>query len=163
MLEAHRHGTGRAFIRGCDGCRAAVRNRRTDPELRSRENAAAKQYRSRPDVQARYAADMRRRRAAEPERFKAIEARSQRKRRYGLSEEDWQRMRAEQGDACAICREVTALVVDHDHACCPGKFTCGRCVRALLCSPCNTALGGFRDAPDLLRAAADYLDQHTGR
>jgi len=58
------------------------------------------------------------------------------------------------GGACAICgeREVGGrrLAVDHDHA--------TGCYRGLLCMNCNMAIGKFRDRPDLLRKAADYLE-----
>jgi hypothetical protein len=46
------------------------------------------------------------------------------------------------------------LHVDHDHI-------TGR-VRALLCSGCNTGIGHLQDDPDVLRRAADYIEQHRG-
>lgn len=50
-----------------------------------------------------------------------------------------------------------AEVVDHDHACCTGTGSCGRCVRGMLCGGCNTALGYVRDDPQRLEALAAYL------
>lgn len=54
--------------------------------------------------------------------------------------------------ACAICAREDNLVGDHDHD--TGK------PRGVLCRPCNLAIGNMRDRPDLLRAAADYLERH---
>lgn len=60
---------------------------------------------------------------------------------------------------CAICaRDIRGrYTVDHDHACCPGRKSCGRCVRGFLCDRCNLGLGAFEDSPRTLRAAIDYL------
>lgn len=65
-------------------------------------------------------------------------------------------MAAAQGGVCAICgngaedTQHGLLHVDHCHD--KGH------VRGLLCSPCNLALGLFRDNPALLRRAAEYLE-----
>lgn len=50
------------------------------------------------------------------------------------------------------------LVVDHDHTCCPGAHSCGRCVRGLICRDCNSAAGLLVDSPNRARALAAYLD-----
>jgi hypothetical protein len=86
--------------------------------------------------------------------------------RYGLTSERYDAMVAKQGGVCAICGQPDTdhhsplLKIDHDRSCCPRNGSCGRCVRALLCSACNTGLGLFGDDPGLLRAAADYLERH---
>lgn len=55
-----------------------------------------------------------------------------------------------QGGLCLLCLQAHAtLCVDHCH-------TTGR-IRGLLCQPCNTALGGFKDSPEMLARALQYL------
>jgi len=83
-------------------------------------------------------------------------------RLYGLSEEQYRRLLAEQKGVCAICRrppQRRALCVDH----CPVT----KQVRRLLCDNCNTGLGLFGDDPVRLRAVAAYLSRarrkDTGR
>jgi hypothetical protein len=49
------------------------------------------------------------------------------------------------------------LVVDHDHDCCPGLTSCGQCVRGLICTLCNSALGMARNDPAILTAMITYL------
>lgn len=80
-------------------------------------------------------------------------------RRYSLTLADIEQMTRDQGGRCAICQQpAKKLVVDHDHACCSkARTSCGRCVRGLLCSRCNVALGYWRDDPQLAIAAAEYL------
>lgn len=69
-----------------------------------------------------------------------------------LTEDDYRRMFEAQGGVCAICREkpkTGRLAVDHIH----GTDR----VRGLLCNLCNPALGLFKDDPNRLRAAIEYL------
>lgn len=49
------------------------------------------------------------------------------------------------------------LVVDHDHACCPGETSCGECVRGLVCHNCNVMIGNAKDNPEILEQGAAYL------
>ena len=84
---------------------------------------------------------------------------------YGMTREQWEAMLAAQGGGCAICAStepggIGTFHVDHDHACCPGKKSCGKCVRAILCNRCNPMIGYANDDPELLRRAADYLEAH---
>ena len=68
-------------------------------------------------------------------------------RNYGLTVEWYEKTLAAQGGGCAICGRLDpcsragVFEVDHDHRCCPGPRSCGRCVRGLLCRHCNGKLG----------------------
>ena len=76
------------------------------------------------------------------------------KRLYGITLAEYEAMMQAQDGRCAICgeRPEERLRVDHDHV--------TGAVRELLCAPCNIALGGARDNPDLLRAMITYLERH---
>lgn len=80
---------------------------------------------------------------------------------YGISLATYLRLLEEQGGVCAVCRGVNQdgreLAVDHDHGCCAARNACGKCVRGLLCSSCNLALGLLREDPAILDAGAAYL------
>jgi hypothetical protein len=41
--------------------------------------------------------------------------------------------------------------IDHDHGCCPGSYTCGQCIRSLLCVNCNK----------MARSAVEHVDWAT--
>lgn len=68
-------------------------------------------------------------------------------KKYKLSEEEYYRLIA---TGCAVCSETENLCIDHDHSCCPGVFTCGNCIRGVLCRRCNTVEGMFKNNPELL-------------
>lgn len=86
---------------------------------------------------------------------------------YGIGEEQYQELLASQGGRCAGCRRATGaskrLAVDHDHSCCPGPKSCGRCVRGLVCSTCNDVLAHFRDDPYAFERMASYLRDWPSR
>jgi hypothetical protein len=48
---------------------------------------------------------------------------------------------------CHVCGEYQErnLHVDHDHSCCNGQITCGKCVRGVLCNKCNTSVAKYED------------------
>ncbi|HEX5997147.1 MAG TPA: endonuclease VII domain-containing protein [Jiangellales bacterium] len=71
-------------------------------------------------------------------------------RKYGITTDDYDEMVREQNGQCAICRSSGELLhVDHCHE-------TGR-LRGLLCSHCNKGLGHFKDEPERLLAAVQYL------
>lgn len=90
-----------------------------------------------------------------PEKAKQIRRRAQMKYQHGITVETYDRMLAEQGGRCAICGQAPPidknLDVDHNHQTEEN--------RGLLCRDCNLGLGKFKDRPDLLRAAANYLER----
>lgn len=43
--------------------------------------------------------------------------------------------------ACPICQMNPSTEIDHDHLCCPGRYSCGKCARAVLCTSCNLLAG----------------------
>ena len=72
--------------------------------------------------------------------------RTSRLRGYGLTREAFDALLTLQGHACGMChepfRDGHAICIDHDHDCCETeKSCCGKCVRGLLCTGCNRALG----------------------
>lgn len=75
------------------------------------------------------------------------------KSRYGITAAEYDAMLVRQGGGCAICREQIDGSLDIDHC-----HTTGR-VRGLLCGPCNRMLGLAKDRPEVLSAAARYLDE----
>lgn len=79
--------------------------------------------------------------------------RAHRLKQYGITPGDFERMLAEQGGACAICKDINRKwCVDHDHS--SGE------VRAILCHGCNTAIGNLGDSSELATAAVNYLLKH---
>ncbi len=86
------------------------------------------------------------------------------KSEFNITLEDYNALLEKQNGKCAICgKESTGIQetgkrersmhVDHNHE--TGE------VRGLLCAQCNFGIGHFRDNPQILRAAADYLDSFS--
>ena len=80
---------------------------------------------------------------------------------YGLAPGDYEKLYRFQGGRCAICQRgkgiTKRLAVDHDHKCCAGSVSCGRCVRGLVCGRCNSFLAHARDELDFFIRAHTYL------
>jgi Recombination endonuclease VII/NUMOD3 motif len=97
------------------------------------------------------------------------------KRKYHLPAEWYANKLAEQGGHCALCSAVNChrknrkgtefrLSVDHDHSCCDGPVTCGKCVRGLLCDKCNALIDRLEavaaDWPERARAYLSHYSNH---
>jgi hypothetical protein len=80
--------------------------------------------------------------------------RGQRKKKYGISSEQYNEMFIKQDGYCAICGGHqtlfdTSLAVDHCHS--------SNIIRGLLCRNCNLMLGFAKDNLETLKKAINYL------
>jgi len=98
-------------------------------------------------------------RLSRPEHHRDIRLRSD----YSITAQDYALMLEKQLGGCAICGKINRneymLSIDHDHSCCAGKKSCGKCVRGLLCNGCNRGLGFFEDSIMVLNQAIAYLSK----
>lgn len=78
-------------------------------------------------------------------------------RRHKITEEQFNKMLYMYDKKCHACKTNDAVNIDHDHNCCAGGFSCGKCVRGILCHHCNSALGFVRDSEDTLNKLIKYL------
>jgi len=77
-------------------------------------------------------------------------------RAFNMTIAEYEILLVSQNNCCAICKTKTntsnkRFSIDHDHQ--------TGAVRGLLCDPCNTGLGMFRDNPGLLTEAINYLSR----
>lgn len=160
----------------CDPCRtihlrtySREQYRRTIPPLACVDCGAPLEPRldtngggARPTRCDQHAAEHERQRIARKEQLR-------RYRRHGIDEATYLDLLRRQGGRCAICRTDTpdaagrSWHIDHDHTCCAGPYSCGKCVRGLLCGACNQGVGYFRDDAQLLKAAIAYLERDIVR
>lgn len=131
-LEAFR--SGRTICKACAVVYHREASRRWYLEYRERHAASQKEHRKN-----------------NPRNRGVAEAR---KRRYGISIEEYDALSIKQKGVCAICggppvKNRNSLSVDHCHE--TGH------IRGLLCGRCNTGLGMFKDLPELLEKALLYL------
>ena len=91
-------------------------------------------------------------------------AAQQRKRNFGISQEEYTRLLLSQGGKCAICGKENSgrmwkgkycrMFVDHDHT--------TKKVRGLLCQKCNTAIGWLEiiESRGEEKRLIDYLEKY---
>lgn len=78
-------------------------------------------------------------------------------KRHRITEEAYNALVALHNGNCHACQERPAANIDHDHNCCPKRFSCGKCVRGVLCIQCNTAIGLLQDSVDILKRVIAYI------
>lgn len=79
-------------------------------------------------------------------------------KKYGIGLKKYNAILLEQEGNCKICGTnqsefKKSLAVDHCHK--------TKKIRGLLCGPCNTGLGSYRDNIELLRKAIKYLQYNA--
>ncbi len=144
----------------CGGCRRAAQTAgAVSPEERRRQNAEYMRERRANDPGGEWVAKERERNRVHGRKYFL-------KYRFGLTLERWDALLISQSGRCYLCEDLltSRIDVDHDHSCCPGSKTCGKCIRGLACQKCNQGVGQFGDDPDRmelvarnLRAANDHL------
>lgn len=135
----------------CDRTAEADRRREHPEKVRQQQRQWAEKN------PTRYLAALNLWKARNPNKVKATRRRRA-LRTYGLTVDQYEALVRDQKGLCAICKGPPVgrgkkLHVDHDHT--------TRQVRALLCSFCNRGLGYFKDDPQLLLLAAQYLQDHS--
>lgn len=77
-------------------------------------------------------------------------------------------MRLIKAERCELCDKPFSIgaqgrnnsVVDHDHACCSGPHSCGRCIRGVLCHRCNHVIASVESVHDVgLDRVLEYLQR----
>lgn len=84
---------------------------------------------------------------------------------YGLTKITFFAILRGQRSLCPICNELLnlddiggkSISVDHNHDCCKGSKSCGKCICGLLHRECNAGIGKLRDDAGLCDNAASYL------
>lgn len=89
--------------------------------------------------------------------------------RYNITYNQYMELLEQQNYCCAICQRTSPggrgvkWNIDHDHSCCDGRFSCGKCIRGLLCNSCNRGIGHMQDNPSNLRSAASYIESYQSQ
>ena len=126
--------SGKYLNSRCKPCCNEI-SRRYGKENRARRNARLREWRRN-----------------NPDAAKAKDLRARYKRKYGLTPEQVDDLKASQNGQCLICGVVCDLFVDHDHA--------TGAVRGALCPSCNTFLGRVEANPTILDRMNDYANGH---
>jgi hypothetical protein len=73
---------------------------------------------------------------------------------YNLTPEQHDSFLRKQNFTCPITSLPVNIfsTIDHDHSCCSGRRSCGKCVRGIIYGKVNSALGAFSNPIWLLKA-----------
>lgn len=102
---------------------------------------------------------------ARKKKHKAIARKCHLKITFNMTPEEFSNLFNNQKKRCAGCgskqHHGKGWNIDHDHACCPGRKSCGKCVRGILCAQCNQALGLLRDNTETLKRLIKHLQKRS--
>lgn len=95
-----------------------------------------------------------------PYRYRRVSFKARLRSRNGITAHTWMEIWRRQNGGCYACgvKHGFKLHIDHDHACCPGTKSCGKCIRGLLCARHNHGLGMFQDNVTEMRKMIEYLE-----
>jgi hypothetical protein len=116
--------------------RPEVKARLRSPKVKAERSVRQSMYVRRPEIKAKLA-------QRNLERLRKT---------YGWSPEAFKEALDKQGNSCAICLETFKETPHADHAHCLPPIP-----RGLLCASCNAGLGFFRERPEVLLRAVDYI------
>ncbi len=97
-----------------------------------------------------------------PERYKEKSRRQKSYRRHKINDEQYEYLISKYNGLCHLCLNNKATMVDHDHSCCPTSRSCGKCVRGVLCSSCNTAIGMLKENLEVVDRIKEYVVRRIG-
>jgi hypothetical protein len=81
-------------------------------------------------------------------------------KKFNITQKEYDDMLNAQNGVCKICKKDDngkRLCIDHDHSCCSGRYSCGKCIRGLLCNKCNRFIGEVDENTKLLKSMIDYI------
>lgn len=143
----------------CKNCKSLMDKKyRSDPNIKKKVNEASKKWRK--ENPERYKNNLKDWRSKNFNKKWSLDKKSHLWTHYRMTIEDYQNMLDKQSGVCFICKKYAKLYVDHDHNCCPGKTTCGDCIRGLLCPSCNTFVGFVEKNKEILNNIEKYIWGH---
>lgn len=175
--QFHRNSNGRAqgYCKLCSNARnrawrkanpdKVAQHKRTDLERHpGRRRTAAREYARTPGARATRAAWMATHADEQRSKQRAYRTGAGRwariEKQYGITQAEYLSIVERQGGRCPVCLRLlddVTVHIDHDHSCCPGGGSCGRCVRGLLCQRCNQSIGLLGDDAATAARASEYL------
>ena len=147
-----------SLSRRCKACKSASDKRYvdSDPERKEKRAVRSKEWRYKNPERANEL--VREWKKKNSDRKSWLDNKSKLWTHYRMSVDQYIDLFEKQDGVCAVCKLEKRLVVDHDHACCSEKPTCGNCTRGLLCFKCNTYLHYLEEYSHLENSAKKYLD-----